>query len=129
MQSLKNYTSLIGVILLPTIIKKYISIGVLLLAFAGCAAPLLIPTRQDLALAPANGNGANLDSIREGYILYVNKCGGCHYLYRPTKFTEEKWRKELPEMAGKAKLSQQQQELVLKYLLTMREAGLAEKGK
>ena len=105
-------------------LKKYIPIGLLILA--GCAAPLLMPTQQDLALVSTDGYTTNLDSLREGYNLYLNKCGSCHYLYRPTKFTGEKWRKELPEMAEKAKLSPEQQELILKYLLTMHEAGTGE---
>jgi len=109
---------------MPAKIRKYAMIC--LFTLAGCSDTLHLPTEHDLALAPVNGNNMDIESLDNGYNLYVNKCGSCHYLYRPTRFSEEKWKMEVPKMAGKAKLSQEQQELVLQYLLTMREAELAE---
>ncbi len=78
---------------------------------------------QDLILAPVHGNGSDLASLNKGYNLYVNKCGSCHYLYRPAKFEAAKWKKDLPEMSDRAKITKEEQDLILKYLLTKHEAS------
>jgi hypothetical protein len=87
-----------------------------------CTTPLLVPTETDLARAQNKWSNINLVSLKQGHALYVNKCGSCHYLYRPNKYSEEKWKKEMPEMSQRAKISGEEQELILRYLLSMHDA-------
>ena|ERR1051326_3188637 len=92
------------------------------ITLACCTTPLLIPNDTDVSRAQAKWGGTDLAALQKGHMLYMNKCGSCHYLHRPQKYSEEKWRQEMPEMSSRAKLSSDEQELVLHYLLTMREA-------
>ena len=56
------------------------------------------------------------DTLKQGQYLYENKCGSCHFLYKPAKHTEEEWDKLMVKMAKKAKLSDSDKEIVKKYL-------------
>jgi cytochrome c5 len=54
--------------------------------------------------------------IDEGKKLYKAKCKGCHALYSPKDFKLKKWKENLKEMKFKAKLTNNEYELILKYL-------------
>ena len=99
----------------------------LFLLFKGCVAPLMLPTEQDVVRAQSDGNDVSLETLKKGYSLYQNKCGGCHYLYRPAKFSEEKWKSEMPKMSEKSKITTEEQEIILNYLLTMQKSALIHK--
>ena len=53
----------------------------------------------------------------QGQKIYTEKCGACHNLFKPEKFSEAKWRHEVPEMAKLAKISSEDENLVLTYVL------------
>ena len=76
------------------------------------------PVENDVNFAKQNWRDASLTQLSEGYNLYKNKCGSCHYLYRPNKFSEEKWKQKIPEMGKKAKLDSTQVQLITRYILT-----------
>ena len=99
----------------------------LFLLFQGCVAPLILPTEQDVERAQSDGKNVSLETLKTGHSLYQNKCGGCHYLYRPAKFSEEKWRSEMPEMSEKSKITTEEQEIILNYLLIMQQSALNHK--
>ncbi len=105
---------------------KYFLIFIMILP--GCSNKILNPTDQDLALAPVNGKNIHIESLLKGRALYINKCGKCHYLYNPLKFTDEKWVKEMPDMSRKSKITSTEAELILKYIFIMREAENAKKA-
>ncbi|MBI3502921.1 MAG: hypothetical protein HY063_14110 [Bacteroidetes bacterium] len=104
-------------------IKTKIIFILLGITLACCTTPLLVPNENDVSRAQTKWSGSDLASLQKGHSLYMNKCGSCHYLHRPNKYSEEKWKKEMPEMSNRAKLTGEEQELVLHYLLTMREAN------
>jgi cytochrome c5 len=56
-------------------------------------------------------------SALQGQTIYTEKCGACHKLFKPEKFSEAKWRHEVPEMAKLAKISAEDENLVLTYVL------------
>ena len=93
-----------------------------------CSPSLLMPTTADVSSANRRWAGTDSVALQRGYMLYVNKCGSCHALYRPTKFNEEIWTKEVPDMGAKAHLSAAESELILRYVLTRREMMLAQKN-
>ncbi len=64
-----------------------------------------------------------LEKLNAAHTLYTNKCGTCHALKDPFSEDEAGWRKIVPPMAKKAKLTDEEQALILNYVLTMREAG------
>lgn len=93
------------------------------LAFAAmllwcCTPGLLPPAESDAASAKARWNDASLAQLNEGYSLYKGKCGSCHYLYRPDKFSNEKWTHEIFEMSKKITLDSSQVSLITRYILT-----------
>jgi len=65
-----------------------------------------------------------LAELQQGKVLYEQKCAACHKLKKPSSQTEIKWGKIVPVMTEKANkksvmIDEKQQELILKYLVTM----------
>ena len=65
------------------------------------------------ALPPASGR-----ETEAGRALYADKCVGCHRLYRPDRVTAGKWPALLEKMAAKAKLTPEEEQAVLAYVLS-----------
>jgi hypothetical protein len=76
------------------------------------------PTQRDVDFANEKWAGTTTEQMEKGYSLYIGKCGGCHYLHKPNEFKEEKWMKILPEMGKDAKLTTEQYDLVVRYVIT-----------
>jgi len=53
-----------------------------------------------------------------GRTLYGAKCHGCHRLYPPNRVAPEKWPALMEKMAVKAKLTPEEQQAILSYLLS-----------
>ena len=91
-----------------------------------CCTPLLAPpSEKEVNTAKQKFGTASQEELSKGYHLYINKCGSCHVLYKPEKYTEEKWKMDMVEMSSRAHLNDEEQALVLKYVLTQREVNLA----
>ena len=54
--------------------------------------------------------------VPEGRNLFVSKCNGCHKYYNPTEFTIAKWDSILIPMKTKAKLSEDEKNLILSWI-------------
>jgi mono/diheme cytochrome c family protein len=52
-----------------------------------------------------------------GRELYAGKCHGCHRLYAPSRVAPEKWPALMEKMAAKAKLTPQEENDILAYVL------------
>ena len=87
-----------------------------LLALLGCAT-LPEPTPLD-----AERTGLPLARLAEGRRLTLNRCGSCHRPLMPAELSAARWTEELAEMGERAKLSDEDERLVLDYLLGMRDA-------
>lgn len=100
--------------------KKLFTISVLSI-FAACATALTLsaPTQSDADRANKTFPGITIVELNQGKIAYEENCGKCHGLKNPIKFSEEKWRKEVPPMAKKAKVDGKTEALILKYVVTM----------
>ncbi len=96
---------------------------VLTTLIVGCATPMPMvkPTQADVDRAKTKWENADLASLQLGYTIYSEKCGNCHKLYRPAQFSEKKWLNVIPKMAAKANITDNEQQLIREYLLTMRE--------
>jgi mono/diheme cytochrome c family protein len=91
-----------------------------------CSVKLISPTQSDVDRVSAKYNGYTLKDLNGGKALYEQKCSQCHGLKDPTAKTEDDWEKIVPEMAHKAenkpdvsKINSNEQDLILKYLVTM----------
>ncbi len=92
---------------------------------AGCTNNGLVPSEKKIEAIKNQGFSFSADSLKEGYRLYVHKCGNCHFLYRPSKFTVEKWDSVMPVMSGKAMIAQKEKQLILNYILIMKKLQIA----
>jgi len=105
-------------------LKKYIII--LSVAFlASCSAKIIMPSQSDAERGRSKFPGLTVDDLNQGEKLFNTKCTQCHGPKRPKSWTEEQWRKIVPAMAekatisGKKEITQADQDLVLKYVITM----------
>ena len=75
-----------------------------------CTSALYIPSAShETAMA-------SLAQLQEGRTLYVNKCGSCHTLYLPEKYSKKEWQHWLDEMQEKAVIDTLQKQQILLYL-------------
>jgi hypothetical protein len=64
------------------------------------------------------GYMANLQELKDGYKLYVDKCGGCHNLYTPSKFTKSEWELNyLQKEFTKAKVDLENERKLISYFI------------
>lgn len=64
-----------------------------------------------------SNNGTELPiAVLEGKKLYENSCGNCHKLFPAEKHDKTGWIKTLDRMAPKAKITEQEKNLVYNYL-------------
>ena len=91
-----------------------------LIAGPGCAT-IPRPTSVDVARTQTHFPGATLATLEAGRRAFVDSCSGCHSLPKPEKKSAVQWPKVLDEMAGEAKLSTSQKDLIAQFLVTMSE--------
>jgi len=89
-------------------------ISICVLIFA-CSQSLYIPAAGTVA------DESMIEELTVGRKLYIKQCGSCHNLYTPQTFSNEKWSEEMVEMKKEAKISDQEAELILKYLTGFKE--------
>jgi hypothetical protein len=97
--------------------RKIIAV-LLLCVFAACAATSkFAPSAEDLLAMQTKVPGITYDEAIQGYKLYVSHCGNCHRIHNPRQYTAIQWNKILPEMFEKAKITNDdQQKLIRNYL-------------
>lgn len=97
--------------------KKNILFG-LAIILAGCAASNIALSDTENAsykYGKAKFKGYSKEMFMQGKTIVNNSCTRCHKLKNPANFTEEQLNKIIPKMAEKAKISKEDEALVLKY--------------
>ena len=79
-------------------------------------------TDADVQRGKAFWSECSVEQLQSAKSLYEGKCGSCHALKKPSSEDEVRWRKMVPPMAQKAKITAAEEALILNYVLTMREA-------
>lgn len=51
-----------------------------------------------------------------GSVLYKEKCGGCHRIFKKEEFSKANWKIIFPKMETKSKLNELESKLILDYL-------------
>ena len=85
---------------------------ILVWVIAACATKLYIP-----AIPDSVESGISVENLTRGRSLYVKNCSDCHTLYLPEKRTSAKWELVFPKMQKKAKVSDNDMELIKGYVL------------
>jgi len=88
--------------------KKISLIGILL-CLCSCVSQLYIPIE--------NSGTITLENLTLGRKIYVTKCSNCHQLYSPNKYNSVEWQKNLNWMQRKAKITDDQKNLIFDYLI------------
>lgn len=89
---------------------------------AGCVPALIVPKTNDVERSFTAGYTLTLDQLTEAHLLYINKCSNCHFLYRPYQFSKDRWIEIMPEMKKEAKLTEDEYDSILRYLIVMQES-------
>lgn len=93
--------------------NKHFSVFILLFAaglIAACGSALYIPSELEVT------SKANLEELNEGRSIYINKCGGCHTLVLPEKYSDKDWGIWVDKMEVKANITPSEKEKIMKYL-------------
>lgn len=78
--------------------------------FFSCSSQLYIPLE-----AVSN---VSLDDLKTGREIYVKKCSNCHQLHLPKQYTEKVWLTNLNEMQNRAKISDDEKQLIYQYIVS-----------
>lgn len=91
--------------------KKRIGLAVLpaLLVFA-CGTALYLP-RQNARISRED-----LTEMQKGRAAYIGKCGNCHTLFLPEKYSPSEWKAQVGRMAARAHLTADEEKAILKYV-------------
>ena len=92
------------------------------------AAGLAILVGIMAALACASALPPAAPETESGRTLYAGKCHGCHRLYAPSRVAPDKWPALMDKMAIKAKLTPEEEQAILAYVLSAAPAKKAEPG-
>ncbi len=81
-----------------------------------CAAFVPEPDRSD-----AGGDEAVLADLRQGRLLYVEKCGGCHRLYDVDAYSDGEWRGHVEDMIreNQVRLTRPEHASLVRYLTSL----------
>ena len=89
--------------------KKIIFVGVVAI-LASCT-----PKTAEVVEAATPVTNPNAE-VAQGKGLYDSKCSACHKLKTVDKYSTEQWAKILPDMAGKAKLPDNETALIQEFI-------------
>ncbi|HVM90071.1 MAG TPA: hypothetical protein VMT76_17925 [Puia sp.] len=103
--------------------KKHSAIAFLVFLSACASAKLITPGQADADRGEQKFPGYTFNELNQGKAIYEANCNKCHRYKAPQTKSEKKWNKVIPKMAKKAKLDSAQQQLVLKYVITMSTVG------
>ena len=87
--------------------KKIIGIIIFICILYSCSPTLEIPASND---------AAKQQQLLSGRKLYVDHCSSCHNLHLPKEYDATGWKKQLDEMQVKAKITDEEKQLIYKYL-------------
>lgn len=95
-------------------LKIYLSVICLmiLIAFYSCKPSMYTPTDSLV------NTSATLETLTEGRSIYMNKCGECHRLHRPSQYSSSEWRHNVDKMQKRAHISDTEKEMVYQYLIS-----------
>ncbi|HZN63605.1 MAG TPA: hypothetical protein VFC90_14475 [Planctomycetota bacterium] len=83
---------------------------------SACAAFVPEPDRAD-----AGGNEAVLADLRQGRLLYIEKCAGCHRLHDVDAYGDDEWRAHVQDMVREnlVKLDRPEHASLVRYLTSL----------
>ena len=103
--------------------SKYVLAAALCIVAFACSQNLYIPSTENV------DSSNTIEILTKGRKLYIANCGSCHNLYKPEKYSIQHWTEKMPEMKVNAKISDENADLILKYLTSYKPGtGVESKG-
>jgi mono/diheme cytochrome c family protein len=103
------------------LIVGFVVLGASGFFLGGCESnPAVAPPITASFLRAGVRHQADGPTLNEGRRLYLNRCIQCHALPQVAKYDSQGLTAVVAKMAGRANLSEEQHDAVLKYLLTLR---------
>jgi len=92
---------------------------------AGCAGSGAFPqpTAKHVEYSERGGYPATLASLKNGRGLYVNRCSGCHDLFKPADYPPGDWPRIVLDMQSNAELNEVQMVDITRYLVAVSTAA------
>jgi mono/diheme cytochrome c family protein len=90
-----------------------IAVAAAVLAFGACATAIPHLSQQQVTLAQQKWPGVEAESLEHGRSLYVTRCAACHEAPRPADLEATAL---IGEMAERAHLSAEEQQLVMQFV-------------
>lgn len=90
-----------------------------LLSCAGSAVPAA--TAADVQRAAIARPETTLSELQRGRELYLGRCSACHQPIAPASYAAAEWPEHVGEMKARARLSPEEEQLIVLYLMTMAE--------
>ena len=88
---------------------------------AACAGQIPRPTSLQAQWAAQRWPAATPEALDQGRTIYIAKCSGCHTLRLPSVYAEERWPAILDKMQKRAKITDEQKEEILHFVLTVKQ--------
>lgn len=77
---------------------------------------LLVFILSNACSSSTNNSAAGTTEFPQGKELYLSKCTACHSAYKPELHTKDEWKKVLDIMGTKAKLTDNEKQIIMDYL-------------
>lgn len=87
--------------------RKEIIIAIMCYALFSCSQQLYVPVSSD---------DTQQQQLLAGRKLYIDHCSSCHNLHLPNEYSGEVWTMKIDEMQQRAKITEEEKLLILKYL-------------
>jgi hypothetical protein len=86
---------------------------VIAVIFTACSVKLYEPTEVNVNKRVT----ASLRDMKKGKAMYAEKCGQCHRVPKPEKFSVQKFTEVMAVMGPKANLLEPEQQYIIKYVV------------
>lgn len=78
------------------------------------------PGNEELTALQSKYKELNMQTLKEGYAIYIGACTNCHNAKSIYSRQEESWQGIIDDMAPKAKLTATEKDAVYKYVLCIK---------
>ena len=90
------------------------------MVFLSCAVSRFEVNDRTLPAMQKKVPGITMEQAQKGNALYASHCSTCHHLYDPSKYSNEQWDKVLISMFPKAKITDEEQQRLIRDFLHAR---------
>lgn len=84
----------------------------IIIVFTSC----ILYSCGSLLYMPSVTDPVQQERLLKGRKLYVEICSSCHNLHLPKSYTAEEWKQNIDKMQKRAKISDEQKELIYEYV-------------